>query len=340
MAKRVLIRERANGGGNYFATPKTSIEFIRSGCKTLDLALGGGWAEGRIANVVGDKSTGKTLLCIEAAANFVIKYPKGRIYYRESEAAFDTAYAKAIGMPVERVDFGEPLETVEDFFEDMSTILSKARGKPILYILDSLDALSDRGEMKRSMDEGTYGAEKAKKLSQLFRRLVRDMRDKNVTLIIVSQVRDKIGMSFGRKTTRTGGHALDFYASQVVYLAHIGRLARTVKGSKRATGVEVRAQLDKNKVGLPFREAQFPIMFGYGIDDVTACLEYLREAKQLRIAGYVEDDIKNQALARDLMRGKEDDQIAETKRLHRIVETQWYATETALLPRRQKYAHN
>lgn len=336
MVRRVQLRERVNGGGNYFAAPKTGLEFIPSGCKSFDLALGGGWVEDRIINVVGDKSTGKTLLCIEASANFALKYPKGKIRYREAEAAFDQAYAKAIGMPVDRVDFGEPIETVEDLFDDLTHTVDHAK-QPELFICDSLDALSDRSEMKRDMDQGTYGAEKAKKMSQLFRRLVRKLKEKHVTVIIVSQVRDKIGMSFGRKTTRTGGRALDFYASQVVYLAHIGRLSRTLSGAKRVTGVEVRAQLDKNKVALPFRECQFPIMFGYGIDDVTACLEYLNEVGSLREAGFTKEDISKGRFARELMRGPAHEQLAETERLHELVERRWYEIEKKLLPTRSKY---
>src|SRR5271166_4934530 len=106
--------------GNYFTAPKTNLEFIASGCKVFDCALGGGWPLGRISNIVGDKSSGKTLIAIEACANFSRQFPNGQIYYRESEAAFDTGYAQALGMPEEKVDFGDDeFITVEDLFEDM-----------------------------------------------------------------------------------------------------------------------------------------------------------------------------------------------------------------------------
>src|SRR6476659_1259045 len=85
---RVRLTKSIAGGGNYFSLPKNDVDFISSGCKMLDLALGGGWAEERIINIVGDKSSGKTLLCIEASANFAIKHKKGKIRYRESERAF------------------------------------------------------------------------------------------------------------------------------------------------------------------------------------------------------------------------------------------------------------
>lgn len=275
--EEVVIQAPAiRGGGSYFSSPKTDAQFIPSGCKTLDLALGGGWARRRIANVVGDKAVGKTLIMIEAAANFNLIEPKGKIRYREAESAFDNDYAAALGFPVEKVDFGEPVDTIEDVFEDLEKVLKGAKG-PEIYILDSLDSLSDRAEMERKIDEGSYGMGKAKMLSQMFRRLVRDMANKDVTLFIVSQVRDNIGVTFGRKTTRSGGRALDFYASQILFLSQLGKLDRTISNIKRVTGVKVRAQVDKNKVGLPYRECGFPIMFGFGIDDWRACSDYIKE---------------------------------------------------------------
>jgi len=309
--ERVNIKDNG-GGGSYFTSPKKHLKFINTGCTTLNLALGGGWAENRISNVVGDKSTGKTLLCIEAATNFAIKYPKGKIRYRECEAAFDDQYAAALGMPLSRVDRDVDLDTVEDLFEDLERVINKAR-QPELYILDSLDALSDRAELERGLDEGTYGTQKAKNLSQMFRRLVRPIKRSNVTLMIVSQVRSRIGITFGRGTTRSGGRALDFYASQVLYLAKMGTLVKTIRGAKWATGIKIRAKVDKLKVGgSPFRESDFNIKFSFGIDDEKSCEEYLKKAKVK-----ADDSYK---------------QMQDQVRLH------WTAVETELLPERPKYS--
>lgn len=338
--ERIRVRrEKREGGGNYFAQPHDDIKYIPSGSKVFDLALGGGWARSRIANVVGDKSTGKTLLCIEAAANFITAVPKGKVRYREAEAAFDKPYAAALGMPVERVDFGDDsMETVEQLWADLEAIVKGARG-PELVIVDSLDALSDDAELARDMTEGTYGAAKAKMLSQLFRRLVRRMEAKDVTLIIVSQIRDKIGISFGNKTSRSGGKALDFYASQVPYLAHLGRISRTLRGSKHVTGVEIRAKLDKNKVGLPFREAQFPILFGWGVDDIASCLMYLKSIKGLKAAGYAANmsDADIKATSLDLIASPIKEFEDEREHLHKHVQKLWFEIETELMPTRTKY---
>jgi recombination protein RecA len=333
----MVKRERMGGGGNYFAAPKSKLDFISSGSTLLNLALGGGWAERRIANVVGDKSTGKTLLCIEATANFAIKYPKGRIRYREAESAFDKGYAGALGMPIDRIDFGtKKIETVEDLFEDLTKICEKARQQEFV-VVDSLDALSDRSELEREIDEGSYGANKAKKMSELFRRLTQTMSNADVTLLIVSQVRDKIGAMFGAKYTRTGGRALDFYASQVLMLAHLGRIVRTTRGLKRATGVKVLGKLDKNKISLPFREAEFPIHFGYGVDDAQSMVDWLKATKGFKPKDYglTEEECKKVLPVLLEMSRTEENEVMGL--LREDVTTRWYEIEKDLMPARAKY---
>ena len=140
--KKNLNGDSSDGRGLYYQ-PSASPVFFSSGCTLLDCVLGGGWATDRIINVVGDKSTGKTLIAIEACANFFNKYQDNcTIYYNEAEAAFDTDYARNLGLPVEDIDFVEPCFTVENLFTDLHTKIEKAeKDKQYLYILDSLDAL-------------------------------------------------------------------------------------------------------------------------------------------------------------------------------------------------------
>lgn len=330
--RKVSRRTEEVTASDYFPAP-SQIEFIHTGSKLLDLTLGGGWAEGRIANIVGDKSTSKTGLAIEAAANFAAKHPDGYIRYCECEAAFDPQYAKLLGLPVERVDFGEPVETVEELFNDITKALKSK--KPTLYIVDSLDALSDRSEMERDMEQGSFGAEKAKKLSQLFRRLVRQMHSTNLTLIIISQVRSKIGLSFGRNTTRSGGRALDFYASQVLYLSHKSTIQRTIGAVKRPVGIEVKAKCDKNKVSLPMREVTFSVRFGFGIDDLASCIDWLKEIGKLSALELV--PAKTKQFVRECNELPMKEYSRKLSRVHKVVTRNWVDIEKGFMPKHSKY---
>lgn len=328
---------KVHAGGSYFEAP-SACSFVSSGCTVLDCVLGGGWAMGRVANVVGDKSTGKTLLAIEACANFLMTYNKGRIRYREVEAAFDKPYARALGMPVDRIDFGESfeVETVEDLYEDMKEFLKKLpKGRPGMYVLDSLDPLSDDAEMARGMSENSYGAEKAKKMSQLFRRMVRKMSKRNVFVMIISQVRDKIGVTFGRKVSRTGGKALDFYASQVIYLSQMGRIKKTRERITRPIGVDIKAGCDKNKVGLPFRECEFPLLFGFGVDDVAASVNWLAEVGKLQEAGLTKAGLKGYLRKVEKMSSRKYNR--HRVRMAKVVKRVWRQTEKNFVSQRRKY---
>lgn len=298
------------GGGLYFSSPKKNYKFVPSGCAVLDCVLGGGWALGHVANIVGDKSTGKTLLAMEAIANLFLQYEDSWCHYVQAEgAAFDVDYANALGIPMDRVILKDEIDTVEQLFDDLNALRYK---EPGLYIVDSLDALSDEAEMGRGIREGTYGAAKPKLLGQLFRRTVRKLGKQATGVIIVSQVRDNIGVSFGEKHTRSGGKALDFYASQILWLAKIKTLDRTIQQIKRPTGVTIRANCKKNKIGLPFRKCDFNIRFGYGIEDMAASADFLTSI------------------------GKSAPKTPEA--LREAVIKEWYNVERKFLPEKRKYA--
>jgi recombination protein RecA len=336
---RKRLGEKANGADNDYFKPATNIEFIRSGCVLFDCMLGGGWPLGRMSNLVGDKSTGKTLCAIEAAANFARQYPNGHIWYREAEAAFDESYAGALGLPVDRVDFGpegldSAWETVEDIFEDLTDCCERAieSKEPGLYIIDSLDALSSRAELARKIDEGSYGMEKQKQLGQLFRRLTRKLKEARIALLIISQVRDKIGISFGDKHRRSGGRAMDFYASLVVYLSHLKQLSRTIGGIKRPTAIHVRAKCQKNKIAMPFRECEFTLRFGYGIDEMDACVTFLEMAKATKLVPELD---KNFMTRVDKL--NDADYKKQLIVLRKATRKAWRAIEVDFAPTRRKY---
>ena len=281
-----VILDDSSEEGNYFADQRSELEFVHSGCAVLDLVLGGGWPLSRIANVVGDQASGKTLLAIEAMSNFHRQFPSGKMFYRESEAAFDERYAAALGMPVDRVEFVEPdaFVTVEDFYEDLKQCVEvcASRDVPGFYVVDSLDALSSRDELDRKFDEGSYETKKAKQMGKLFRMSTATIAKVRMHVMIVSQTRDKIGISFaGPQKTRSGGRALDFYASQILWLSQREKVSESKDGTKRVVGVQVRAQMKKSKIALPYRECDFIIRFGHGIDSLSSSLDWLEDIKRL-----------------------------------------------------------
>lgn len=320
MAKRATLKS------DYFPE-ETPLQFVSTGCTLLDCALGGGFALGRIANIVGDKSTAKTALATEVLINFGRQYPKGMGCYRDIEAAFDRGYAWDMGLKSERVDFGnddEPIVTVEEFALDFSKFL-EARIKdrqPGVYVVDSLDALVAEAEMERELGDSSYGMEKAKLLSTYLPKVARKIRQSNVLLLIISQVRDNIGVRFGEKHRRSGGRALDFYASQILWLSHIEFLIESYKKLKRSYGMIIRAKVKKNKVAVDRRDIDFTFRYSFGIDDVAASRDWLEQI------GIEEPAVK------ETTREAYDQERA---RLARLVKEKWAEVEEGVKPPFRKY---
>jgi recombination protein RecA len=339
MVKRT--RAVAKPKNSYFTSAKENIKFVSTGCTLLDCALGGGLALGRTANVVGDKSTAKTGTATEVMINFAMLFEDGGIAYRETEAAWDDKYAEAMGLPIERIDFGDrenPVITVEDFYNDFEAFCDnqKRTRKPGLYVLDSFDALSDEAEMDRDIDKASFGAAKAKKMSEMFRKITRKQEQANVLLLIVSQVRDNIGAMFGEKHKRSGGKALDFYASQVFWLAHIKILKRTINKVERPYGIELKAKVKKNKVGMPFREADFVFEFGFGINDLLASVNWLNEVDRLDAFDLKKGEFKE--YTKSIMDMPSAEYKEERMRAAEAVKVVWGEIETTFLPKKSKYA--
>ncbi|UNA00809.1 putative RecA protein [Edwardsiella phage vB_EpM_ZHS] len=328
---------------NYFASmDKAGLAFVSSGAQLIDCALGGGYALGRVVNIVGDRSAGKTLLAIEAITNICRLYKNAAARYAESESAFDENYAEALGLPIDRVEFneGKPLRTIEDWYKDMDAFLDRNKDRPSIYVLDSLDALSDDAEMQRGIEEtNTYGTQKAKKLGELFRKLVEKIERQECLLIVVSQLRDKIGVTFGETKTRSGGKALDYYASHILWLREKAKIKRTIRGVERIVGMDVEMRVKKNKVGLPFRSADYPVIFGYGIDDITAGVEWLLEVGLADVL-QAELDMSKAGYKRRIesLRTKGGDEIREVRAiLNKVLKREWSRIENDFLPKARKY---
>lgn len=333
--------------------------FYSTGSTLLNLVIGGGWALGRCFNIVGDKSTGKTLLAVEAFANFAKSFPEGRMRYAESEAAFDDIFADQLGMPsnVERPN--ELLCTVQEFRNDFYRFIDK--GGPGIYILDSLDALTDDAELKKFEQQikakkkaedsdgeekeekvaGSYGTGKAKGMSEFFRLMVRDAAAANITLGIISQIRDNIGAMFGNSYQRTGGHAMDFYMSQVIWLAELGKEKHSAMGIERVTGIDIKAKCTKLKVGFPFREAEMKLVLGYGIDNHISMLNWLKMVGALKDEEGQKKGARYAALKKQIedARDKQDYEFLDKieQELTADVTRIWKEVDTKLSPTVQKY---
>ncbi len=335
-----LVPADAAPPDNYFTGPKSNLQFVSSGCTLLNCALGGGYPLGRIVNIVGDRSSGKTWLATEAIINFLITYPNGKAKYAESEAAYDKGYVAEMGLDIGKVDFGNPenpLTTVEEFAHDLEEFVDKQikAGQPGIYVLDSLDALSDEAEMSRDLEKGTYGMQKAKNLSIMFRKLARKIERSQVLLIVVSQVRDNINAMFGEKHRRSGGRALDFYASQIQWLAHIKTIKKTINKVERPTAILIKSNLKKNKVGLPFRTCEFSFEFGFGINDLEASLNWLKEVGRLGDADLNDASLKE--YIRTTATFTTEEYTKDSKKYGEIVKQVWREVETSFLPTKRKY---
>jgi RecA/RadA recombinase len=345
---KTRIRVTDTPAGNYFASgadkPDSDLEFIPTGCSVLDEALSGGIALGRTVNIVGDKSAGKTLLAMEITANFhtVFAAQGARSRYAESEAAFDKPYAGALGMPVDLIEFnngGKPLQTVEDLYDDMVRFMDENPGVPKLYIIDSLDALSDDEEMEAAFDKDSFGGKKPKLIGQLFRRLIDRMEEEKMAFVVVSQIRDVMNAGpFQEKTKRSGGRALDFYATHIIWLNEMGKIKRTMAKIDRIVGVDVRARIRKNKVGLPFRECEYPVLFGYGIDDMMASAKWLVENHREAMLTPLGMSKAGYPVMIPIIRDRGGDEAREMRAsLAKIVRREWQIIETGFLPKAKKY---
>lgn len=261
-----------------------TVEFVSTGITLYDLVLGGGYPKGKIVNVVGDNSTGKTLLSLEflASAKKQLK-EKFVCFYDDAESGFSFDCKKMYGFDPIRED-QENSTTMEKWLEQTDRELLNATKKQTpIYVLDCLDALSDSEEIERNEEQidtirkgreytkGSFGGSKPKKLGSNLRILNNPIKEKNMILIIISQVRENIGVMYGPKYRRAGGKALDFYAGQIIWLA----VAEKMEKFDRAFGVRLKVKNTKNKVGKPFRSCFIDVLFDYGVDNITSNINFL-----------------------------------------------------------------
>ena len=268
-------------------TPTDIKEFISTGSSTLDLAISnrpdGGIAVGRITEINGLESSGKSLLGAHILAETQKK--DGIAVYIDTETSVSQQFMEVIGIDLNKMLYLH-LETVEEIFEAIEEIVTQVResdkDRCVTILVDSLAAASTKVEMEADYDKDGWATSKAIIISKAMRKITQMIGKHNVALVFTNQLRQKLGVMFGDPWTTSGGKALPFHASTRIRLKNMGQIKDT---AKNVLGMKCRAQIVKNRLGPPLRHADYSMYFDRGIDNYGGWLTVMKEHKLVKSGG-------------------------------------------------------
>lgn len=271
--------EKGYGKGTIMKLGDNAIEdvqVISSGSIGVDIALGvGGFPRGRVIEIYGPESSGKTTLAIHAIAE--AQKAGGIAAFIDAEHAFDRFYAKNLGVDIENLYISQP-DNGEQALEITDHLIRS--GALDIVVIDSVAALTPKSEIEGEMGDSKMGLQ-ARLMSQALRKLTANINRTNTTLVFINQLREKIGVMFGNPETTTGGNALKFYASVRIDIRRIGQ----IKEGEEIQGNRTRVKVVKNKLAPPFRKAEFDIIYGQGISKTGELIDLGVEMEILKKSG-------------------------------------------------------
>ena len=271
--------EKGYGKGTIMKLGDNAIEdvmIIPSGSIGLDVALGvGGYPRGRVVEIYGPESSGKTTLAIHAIAE--AQKNGGIAAFIDAEHAFDRFYARKLGVDIENLYISQP-DNGEQALEVTDHLIRS--GAIDIIVIDSVAALTPKAEIEGEMGDSKVGLQ-ARLMSQALRKLTANINRTNTTCIFINQLREKIGVMFGNPETTTGGNALKFYSSIRLDIRRIGQ----IKEGEEITGNRTRVKVVKNKLAPPFRKTEFDILYGEGISKTGELIDLGTELEILKKSG-------------------------------------------------------